>query len=108
MNQELLPLGSVVLLSGAEKRLVVSGFLVTEAKTGIKYDYCGFSYPEGFVDNKTIALFNHNQIDDVCYKGLEDEEEKKYKSFVSPEVMLANQEALSLDIIKSFEDQLKN
>lgn len=83
INEELkkfLPIGTVVLLKGGSKRLMITGFcsVPNEDKTKI-FDYTGCLYPEGVINSKEIALFNHNQIEKVYYVGYRDEEEKLFK-----------------------------
>lgn len=90
MNNNLgkfLPIGTVVLLKGAKKRLMITGFCsFDEAKKDKAYDYTGCLYPEGIISSKQMALFNHSQIEKVFYLGLRDEEEKKFKQNLINEV----------------------
>ncbi len=83
MNNNLgkfLPIGTVVLLKGGKKRLMITGFCsFDEAKKDKAYDYTGCLYPEGIISSKQMALFNHSQIEKVFYLGLRDEEEKQFK-----------------------------
>ena len=78
-----LPIGTVVLLKNAKKRMMITGFVPVINKEGkdVKYDYCGVVYPEGMVSMKQILVFNHKQIYKVYHMGLaKDEEEKNFKS----------------------------
>lgn len=72
--QDLLPIGTVVLLAGGEKRLMIYGIKQTETETKEEYDYIGVVYPEGNMGKGTQFLFNHEQIKEVYFKGFEDEE----------------------------------
>lgn len=75
-----LPLGTVVLLKGATKRLMITGFCSYDGtKKDKAYDYTGCLYPEGIISSKQMALFNHSQIDKIYYLGYSDEEEKAFK-----------------------------
>ncbi len=75
-----LPIGTVVLLKGGKKRLMITGFCsFDEAKKDKAYDYTGCLFPEGIISSKQMALFNHSQIEKVFYLGLRDEEEKQFK-----------------------------
>lgn len=75
-----LPIGTVVLLKGAKKRLMITGFCAyDEGKKDNVYDYTGCLYPEGVINSKEMALFNHSQIDKIYYLGLQDQEEKTFK-----------------------------
>lgn len=75
-----LPIGTVVILKNAKKRLMITGFLTTrEEEPGVVYDYSGCLYPEGFISSERILVFNHNQIEKVFSLGYSDEEEKAFK-----------------------------
>ena len=45
--RELLPIGSVVLLKDAVKRVMIYGVMQTDSETDEDYDYLGVVYPEG-------------------------------------------------------------
>lgn len=77
-----LPLGSVVMLKGAVKRLMIIGFCSysTDDIGGNLYDYIGCLYPEGMISNEKTALFNHEDISKIYYIGYTDKEEKEFKN----------------------------
>jgi hypothetical protein len=67
-----LPIGSVVLLKNASKRLMIIGYQRKSADGGDKiFDYCGCVYPEGFTSPKDTAIFDHDQIDRLISVGLQ-------------------------------------
>lgn len=70
MYNMLLPIGSIVLLKGADKRLMVLGYLKynQENRTDI-YDYAGCIYPEGFLAPSASFVFNHEDIQTVYALG---------------------------------------
>lgn len=72
--QDLLPIGTIVLLEGGEKRLMIYGVKQTDLETQEVYDYIGVAYPEGNMGEGTQFLFNHDQIREISFKGFEDEE----------------------------------
>ena len=75
-----LPAGSVVLLEGATKRLMITGFCTMDsAQSDVMYDYCGCLYPEGMISSDETALFNHDQIKEIYHVGYSDEEEVAFK-----------------------------
>jgi len=81
MREKFLPIGSIVLLKGASKRLMITGFCVTPTNENNKmYDYSGCLYPEGIISNEQTALFNHDQIEQIFALGYSDEEETKFKT----------------------------
>ncbi|MCI6239174.1 MAG: DUF4176 domain-containing protein [Porcincola intestinalis] len=76
-----LPIGSVVLLNGANKSLMVISRFVYNVDDGTYYEYCGCLYPEGISDSE-YYFFNHNEIGLVVQRGFEDEYEKLYRKTV--------------------------
>lgn len=80
MIEKYLPIGSVVLLKGGKKRVMITGFIPTMNKENKTFDYSGCLYPEGIINSNENLLFNHNQIDHVYFLGLNDEEERTFKS----------------------------
>ena len=77
-TEKYLPIGTVVLLKDAEKRLMITGFCTSSEDDVEKvYDYSGCLYPEGIISSKQTFLFNHNQITKIYHFGLRDEEEQK-------------------------------
>ena len=81
VGKKFLPIGTVVMLKGGKKRVMITGFCAMEGRDRTKmWDYSGCMYPEGFLSSKQTCLFNHEQIEKVYYLGLaEDDEEKKFK-----------------------------
>ena len=75
---ELLPIGSVVLLEGGQKRLMIYGVKQTDVETKEEYDYIGVIYPEGNMGKGTQFLFNHDQIHEVVFQGFADEERENF------------------------------
>lgn len=74
MFERTLPIGTVVLLKNATKRVMIIGYC--KYKMGDDetiYDYAGVAYPEGFMSPETTALFNHEQIDRIYALGFQNE-----------------------------------
>lgn len=80
VGEKYLPIGTVVMLKGGSKRLMITGFcsMPMDNKSQM-FDYTGCMYPEGLLSSDQAALFNHAQIDKVYHLGLVDEEEKTFK-----------------------------
>lgn len=79
MNIEgLLPAGSIVILKGGVKRLMVCGVRQTNNNDGREYDYIGVLYPEGYMGDDYRYLFNHEDILQVFFRGYEDEERSRF------------------------------
>lgn len=80
IGEKYLPIGTVVLLKNAEKRIMITGFASMSSQTGDSiFDYSGCVYPEGFLNYEEVCVFNHDQIDRVFYKGFVDDEEVAFK-----------------------------
>ena len=80
MKKEYLPIGSVVLLKNTKKRLMITGFYVKPNNSNTFFDYLGCIFPEGMISDHDNYIFNNEQIEKVCYKGLVDEEETTFKA----------------------------
>ena len=79
-TSKLLPVGTVLLLEGGEKKVMITGFYtIPENNQNTVYDYSGCLYPEGIISSNQTLLFNHNQITKVFYMGYKDKEEQEFK-----------------------------
>ena len=77
--KDLLPIGSIVLLEGGEKRLMIDGIMQNDADHLEKeYDYLGILYPEGHIGDEFQYLFNQEDIKEVIFRGFEDNERKEF------------------------------
>ena len=84
IKEKFLPIGSVVLLKGGEKKVMITGFCSSAVEDQSKvYDYTGCIYPEGYLDFEQICLFDHEQIEKVFFEGYADEEEKEFKEILN-------------------------
>ena len=80
MRDKYLPIGSVVLLKGGTKKVMITGFCsIAEENQEKIYDYCGCIYPEGYLSSDEICLFDHDQIAEINFVGFENDEEKEFK-----------------------------
>ncbi|UTR14962.1 DUF4176 domain-containing protein [Salipaludibacillus sp. LMS25] len=91
MKETLLPNGSIVLLKGGNKKLMVYGrkqLLVTEEDVEKEsddltmYDYIGVPYPEGYVNPEHSYVFNHSDIEDIIFTGFVNEEEDEFQDIL--------------------------
>jgi len=77
--KDLLPIGSIVLLKDGEKRLMINGIMQSDANgTGQEYDYLGILYPEGHIGEQFQYLFNHEDINEIIFRGFEDHERVEF------------------------------
>lgn len=82
MRSNLLPIGSVVLLKGGQKRIMICGRI--QAKTGDDhvYDYSACYYPEGIVNPQSMFFFDNDAIESVFFIGFQDPEEISFRNNV--------------------------
>ncbi|MCY8640595.1 DUF4176 domain-containing protein [Bacillus haynesii] len=80
LENKLLPSGSIVLLEGGTKKLMIYGrkqIVVSEDPK--MFDYIGVFYPEGYINPEYTFAFNHSDIEKVIFEGYEDEEEREFQ-----------------------------
>lgn len=104
-NEKFLPIGTVVMLKGGKKRLMITGFCMIDKKNSAKmFDYSGCLYPEGVVSTDQTALFDHEQIEKIYFVGYSDQEENTFKTQLK--TALANQKSTS--VTNSSQDDTAN
>lgn len=88
MKERFLPIGTVVMLNGGKKEVMITSYCIyptdTEYKAGeIKkaqrkmYEYGGCTYPEGIIDSNLICAFNHDQIAEILHMGYETDKQEE-------------------------------
>ena len=83
MNKGFLPIGSVVLLKGGTKRVMITGFCSIDNTDNTKvYDYTGCLYPEGIINSNEMRLFDKDEIDKVYFRGFEDQEQIDFQKIL--------------------------
>lgn len=81
--KDLLPVGSVVLLKGGTKKLVIMGIKQASVEEpDDERDYVGVLYPEGYLGNDTFYLFNHEDINDIIFIGYSNPEREEFMALV--------------------------
>lgn len=78
--EEFLPVGSVVVLKGGTKRIMIIGVKQKDLSTDKVYDYLAVPYPEGYVNAEYTFFIEHNAIEKVFFRGYEDEERQVFIS----------------------------
>lgn len=78
----MLPIGSVVLLKGGDKRIMICGRIQAKDGEDAIYDYSACYYPEGIVDASSMFFFNRDAIETVYFLGFQDKEELDFRSKV--------------------------
>lgn len=79
MYKNLLPIGSVVLLKGGNKRIMITGRIQSRGGENAIYDYSACYYPQGIVNPDQMFFFNRDAIDKVFFLGFQDGEELAYR-----------------------------
>ena len=80
IKEKFLPIGTVVLLNGGTKRVMILGFYSHAIGKKEIYDYTGCFYPEGLVNSNELFLFNHDQIVNVYHYGYICDDEIDFKN----------------------------
>lgn len=94
MFKKLLPIGSIVLLKGGVKKLMVIGLKpVKQEEPDVVYDYIAVMYPEGFLSAEHNFLFNHDDINDVVFTGYKNPEREAFIEFIE-EAYLNNKDEI--------------
>lgn len=83
MGKQFLPVGSVVLLKGGNKKVVITGRVVAPNTTNEVFDYSGCPFPEGLTSLERFYCFNRDQIDRVFFIGFQDPEELQMQEYLS-------------------------
>ena len=85
--KNLLPLGSVVMVQEATKSLLIVGTTQIDEDDYL-FDYIAVPFPEGYIDDETFLLFNHEDIEEVQYLGYVNVESQMYnKALEEAELM---------------------
>ena len=86
MFKNLLPIGSVVLLKGGFKKIMITGIKAASSDEPNNFhDYIGVFYPEGFMGNEGNFLFNHDDINDVVFTGYNNPEREAFLEYLEQE-----------------------
>ena len=87
-NKRFLPIGTVVLLKGGKKEVMITGYCIVpkgavfdkNGKVDIKenqiFDYGACMYPEGVIASEQLFAFNHDQVEKICYMGFQTDGQK--------------------------------
>ncbi len=89
--KELFPLGTVVLLKEATKSLMIVGTTQMD-EDGNEFDYISVVFPEGYIDEETFFLFNHEDIDSVLFVGCINAESQVYAQMLKNAEMSEEQD----------------
>lgn len=77
--KEYLPIGSVVLLKDAQKKVMITGYTPIDMENKNKiYEYLGCVFPEGIIKSDENILFDTKDIDKIFFKGFVNEEQENF------------------------------
>ena len=82
MYKNLLPLGSVVLLEGGQRRVMIQGRGQFNPDSDVIYDYVGIPWPEGLPNTDSYIFFQKTAIERVYFLGYQDQEEEEFRENV--------------------------
>lgn len=88
MKERFLPIGTVVLLKGGTKEVMITSYCIfpnnndstnNDPQKPVKriYEYGGCIYPEGILDSNMVCAFDHSQIEKICHVGYETDAQKE-------------------------------
>ena len=87
-----LPLGSVVLMKEAKKRVMITGYAVKSPESGDRiWDYIGCLWPEGMISPDKNLLFDHKDIHQIFAIGYSDDEQKSFMNVLNKATQLHEQ-----------------
>lgn len=91
MYNTYLSIGTVLMLKGEGKKVMVIGYLGYD-KAGKAADYMGVTYPEGYMSSDSIIGFNETEILQVLHEGYKDVEQDRFFNEITAYVQgLSNQ-----------------
>lgn len=94
-NERFLPIGTVVLLKGGKRELMITSYCImpsgevydkngkVDGMKGKMFDYGACFYPDGMVQSDQLFAFNHDQIARICFKGYESEHQKELSELLN-------------------------
>jgi hypothetical protein len=82
-ENKLLPISTIILLKGGNKKLCIYGRKQIQLSTNKIYDYIGCLYPEGYIDVDNSYLFQHEDIDTVVHMGFHNYEEIEFQTVLA-------------------------
>lgn len=82
-----LPIGSVVKTKDtADQLFMIFGWLQKSPVKEEVYDYIAVMYPEGLANKALCFYFNEADINEVLFRGFQNEAEKEYRDYVRQQI----------------------
>lgn len=74
MFERTLPVGTIVRLFGANRKIMILGYAKKgKENDGKVFDYAGCVYPEGYGGRDAMLVFNHEDIERIYALGFQEE-----------------------------------
>ncbi len=94
MKEKFLPIGTVVLLKGGKKELMITSYCIFPSNAQYKdgqyikpekklFEYGSCIYPEGILDTNVVCAFDHEQIDKILHMGYETPEQAELSELLN-------------------------
>ncbi|MGM9926612.1 MAG: DUF4176 domain-containing protein [Bacillus sp. (in: firmicutes)] len=81
-NNPFLPNGTIVLLKGSSKKLMIYGRKQLKLDDEQMFDYLAVPYPEGYISPEFTYVFNRSDIEEIIFLGFDNEEEQAFQSIL--------------------------
>ncbi|KZS43524.1 DUF4176 domain-containing protein [Paenibacillus glucanolyticus] len=101
MEQQLLPIGSVVKFKEWDQTLMIYGRMQNDSKTLKRWDYVACFYPHGNLTKDSNIFFNHEDISEVVFRGYINDDEIAFRDALIEGIEKADQMAQSAGADKS-------
>ena len=77
------PIGTVVILKGGDRPLMIYGRKQMQATSGITWDYVACLYPEGNITDEYTFFFQQEEIEKVLHVGYNSPYEDKMQKLLN-------------------------
>ncbi|MPM53644.1 hypothetical protein SDC9_100413 [bioreactor metagenome] len=77
------PIGTVVMLKGGDRPLMIYGRKQMQETSGIMWDYVACLYPEGNISDEYTFFFQQEEIEKVLHVGYESPYEEKMQKLLN-------------------------
>lgn len=86
-NEKYLPLGSIVIINGTVRKLIIVGRALMQKVNDERryFDYACCTYPEGLISDQAIYI-NHEDIDEVIFTGFSDDDDVRMQKNIKEQV----------------------
>ena len=81
-EEKYLPIGTIILKKNEIVLYMIAGY-INKTKDGNIKDYICIPFPYGFMSDKIVSYFNHDDIEKVVFKGYKDEKYKELNKILN-------------------------